>query len=156
LRTAFSQANLTPPQSVNITLVRPDGAREDIGGGIGKVVPSQVFNPVSTGVQTRIAQNLATEGLTHVQITTFQLMSGVVEIHATASDSAAAAKAFTSAGGLDAVLGKSPNDFEGAYFELDDAQGQPVLISASAPRAGAWIFWPDPSTGLQGEGLNQH
>jgi hypothetical protein len=155
LRTALSQARLTPPQSVNITLVRPDGSREELGGGIGKVIPNQVFNPVSAALQGQIKKQAASEGWTNVQISTFELLNDVVEIHATTADAAAGAKAFMDAGGLDSLLGESPNDFEGTYFELDDAQGDPILISTAAPRAGAWTFWADPSTGIQGEQYGQ-
>ena len=55
--------------------------------------------------------------------------------------------------GLDGLLGESENNFEGVYFQLDDANGNPLLIESTAPRAGAGGYWAAPSTGIQGDRL---
>lgn len=154
LLTAFTQAGLEPPYSADLTVVLPDGKRDNVGGGIGKVVPNQVFDPITAQVQARIKQNAAAEGFTDVRVTVFPVLNEVAEIHATATTSPAAAAAkFTSSGGLDGLLGQSENDFEGIYFQLDDAQGQPIYIQSTAPRAGAGGYWAAPSTGIQGDQL---
>jgi len=150
LRTSFSAAGLSVPQSVDVTLLRPDGSTDHIGGGVGNVVPNQVFDTVTPALQSTVTQNAATEGFTNVRVSTFQVINDVMQIHATATTApAAAAQSFLKAGGLDGLLGESQNDFESVYFEIDDAAGNPLLIRAANPRAGAGVFWADPSTGLQ-------
>jgi len=150
LKTSFSEAGLSVPESVDVTLLRPDGSTDHIGGGIGNVVPNQVFDAMTPTLQSTVTQNAAAEGFTNVRVSTFQVINDVMEIHATATtDAAAAAQSFLKAGGLDGLLGESQNDFESVYFEIDDSAGNPLLISAANPRAGAGVFWADPSTGLE-------
>ena len=150
LRTAFTQAGLTPPYGTDLTMDLPDGSNDHIGGGVGNVVPNQVFDTVTPALQSTVTQNAATEGFTNVRVSTFQVINDVMQIHATATTApAAAAQSFLKAGGLDGLLGESQNDFESVYFEIDDAAGNPLLIRAANPRAGAGVFWADPSTGLQ-------
>lgn len=152
LFTGFTQADLAPPFGVDLTLVLPDGTRDQVGGGLGKVVPNQVFDSVTPEIQTRIEQNAAAQGLTNVRVTTFQVVNDVIEIHAaTTAAPATAASNFYKAGGIDGLLGQSENDFEGVYFQLDNAQGNPILIETTAPRAGAGGYWAAPSTGIQGD-----
>jgi hypothetical protein len=152
LFTGFTQANLAPPFGVDLTLVLPDGTRDQVGGGLGKVVPNQVFDSVTPEIQTRIAQNAGAQGLRNVRVTTFQVVNDVIEIHAaTTAAPAKAASNFYKAGGIDGLLGQSENHFEGVYFQLDNAQGNPILIQTTAPRAGAGGYWAAPSTGIQGD-----
>ena len=150
LKTALTQAGLTPPYGTDLTMVLPDGSTDHIGGGIGNVVPNQAFDAVTPALQSTVTQNAAAEGFTNVHVSTFQVINDVMEIHATATTApAAATQSFLKAGGLDGLLGESQNDFESVYFEIDDSTGNPLLISAANPRAGAGVFWADPSTGLQ-------
>lgn len=152
LFTAFTQAHLAPPFGVDLTLVMPNGTRDHLGGGLGKVVPNQIFDPVTPQIQARIQQNATAEGLTNVRVSTFQVVNDAIEIHATTIASpATAASRFYKAHGLDGLLGRSENDFEGVYFQLDDAKGNPILIQTTAPRAGAGGYWAAPSTGIQGD-----
>ncbi len=159
LFTAFTQAGIAPPFSDELTLVLPDGTRRNVGGGLGKVVPNQVFDPVTPGTQARIEQNAAAGGLTNVRVDTFQVVNDVLMIRARTSEApAAAASRFYKADGLEGLLGQPANDFEGVYFELDDAQGNPILIQTTAPRAVAGGYWAAPSTGIRGNnpGLLRH
>lgn len=154
LLTGFTQANLAPPFGVDLTVVMPDGTRDHVGGGLGKVLPNQVFDPVTPQIQSRIQQNAIAEGLTNVRVAAFQVVNDVIEIHATTTSApAVAASSFYKAHGLDGLLGQSENDFEGVYFQLDDAKGNPILIQSTAPRAGAGGYWAAPSTGIQGDRL---
>lgn len=154
LFTGFTQANLAPPFGVDMTVVLPDGKRDHVGGGLGKVVPDQVFDPITSAIQARIEQNAAAQGFTNVRVSTFQVVDDVIEIHATTTAApVAAASRFFKAHGLDGLLGESENDFEGVYFQLDDGQGNPLLIESTAPRAGAGGYWAAPSTGIQGDQL---
>ena len=137
-----------------MTVVTPDGARDHVGGGLGKVVPDQVFDAVTPELQTRVARNAASQGLTNVRVSTFQVVNDVIEIQATTTaPPAAAASAFYKARGLNGLLGESENNFEGVYFQLDDANGHPILIESTAPRAGGGGYWAAPSTGIQGDQL---
>ncbi len=155
LKTASSQAGLAVPESVDVTLLRPDGTTDHIGGGIGNVVPNQVFDAATLALQSTVLQNAAQLGYANVKFSTFQVIDDVVEITAsTSADPAAAANAFMKAGGLDGLLGQSANNYESVYFELDDASGNPLLIDAANARAGSGVYWADSSTGLQNEGLN--
>ena len=154
LFTAFTEAHLAPPSSVDLTVVLPDGTRDHVGGGLGKVVPDQIFDPVTPQTQTRIQQNATAQGLTDVRVSTFQVVNDVIQIHAkTTASPAAAASRFFKAHGLDGLLGQSENDFEGVYFQLDDEQGNPILIESTAPRAGAGGYWAAASTGIHGDHL---
>ena len=154
LLTGFTQARLAPPFGVDMTVVTPDGARDHVGGGLGKVVPDQVFDAVTPELQTRVARNAASQGLTNVRVSTFQVVNDVIEIQATTTaPPAAAASAFYKARGLNGLLGESENNFEGVYFQLDDANGHPILIESTAPRAGGGGYWAAPSTGIQGDQL---
>ena len=155
LFTAFTQAHLAPPSGVDLTVVMPDGTRDHVGGGLGKVVPNQIFDPITPEIQARIQQNATAEGLTNVRVSTFEVVNDAIEIRATTMAApAAAASSFSKAHGLDGLLGKSENDFEGVYFQLDDAKGNPILIQTTAPRAGAGGYWAAPSTGIQGDRLD--
>lgn len=154
VKTAFSQARLTVPESVDVTLVRPDGSTDHIGGGMGNVVPNQQFDSVSSDVQSTVLKNAALEGFANVRFSTFAVVDDVIQIQAATSESPpTAANSFMHAGGLGGLLGQSVNDFEGVYFELDDETGKPLLINAANPRDGAGVFWADPSTGLQDDML---
>lgn len=154
LLTAFTQAHLPPPFGVDLTLVLPNGKRDRVGGGLGKVVPNQVFAPVTPEIQTRIRHNAIAEGMTNVRVSTFKVVDDVIEIRATTMAApAAAASSFYNAQGLDGLLGQSENNFEGIYFQLDDAQRNPILIQTTAPRAGAGGYWAAPATGIQGDRL---
>lgn len=151
LFTAFTQAHIAPPFGVDLTVVS-NGKRDHVGGGLGKVVPNQIFAPVTPVIRARIRQNATAEGLTNVRVSTFQVVNDVIEIRATTKASpAAAASSFYKAHGLDGLLGQSENNFEGIYFQLDDAKGNPILIQTTAPRAGAGGYWAAPSTGIQGD-----
>jgi hypothetical protein len=157
LFTAFAQAGLTPPFTDELTLVLPDGSRHLVGGGLGKVVPDQIFDPVTPAIQSGIQQRAAADGFTNVHVDTFQVVNDVVEIYATTSAAPdVAAPSFFKAHGLDDLLGQSRNDFEGVYFQLDDAKGNPILIESTALRAGSGGWWAAPSTGIQGDRLVTH
>ncbi len=153
LVTAFTQAGLTPPAGTDITLVQPDGTQDNIGGGLGNVVTDQVFDPITSAIQDQIKQNAEADGLSNVQVKAFPVINDVAEIRAsTTADPATAAHQFFAAGGLDGLLGESANDFEGVLFQLDNAQGNPIVVVSAAPRAGGGGSWTASSTGISPEG----
>lgn len=129
------------------TILTPDGTRRMIGGGLGKVVTDQVFDSVPSGIASRIASAAASRGISNVHATKLRVLQDTLVIHASSATPAQAARGLQQ-GGLQALLGESPSDFEGVYLELDDATGHPMYISATAPRAGASFAWADPSLGL--------
>jgi hypothetical protein len=129
------------------TIVTPDGTRRVIGGGLGKAVADQVFDSVPSGLASRIASAAASRGISNVHLTKLRVLQDALVIHASSAAPAQAARGLQQ-GGLQALLGESPSNFEGVYLELDDSTGHPMYISATAPRAAASFAWADPSLGL--------
>ena len=84
------------------------------------------------------------------------MRSLLIATSSTAASPPVAASTFFKAGGLDGLLGESANNFEGVYFQLDDMNGDPILIESTAARDGAGGYWAAGSTGMQGGDMLHH
>jgi hypothetical protein len=134
---------------VSGTLVTPNGARQAIGGGVGRVVREQVFDQIPGELGATVVRNAGDIGLRSVGVKTFSVLQGGVLVIDAVSDSPVAdVSALLSKGGLDFLLGQSPANFEGVFLEIDDRGGNPVYTQGAAPRDGAGNWWATPSLGF--------
>jgi hypothetical protein len=134
------------------TLVTPDGSRYPDGGGVSYGVPTnQVFDAVPASMSSTVESAASALGFQSVQTSTMQVLQDAVLITAVSDSPAADVSAYRQKGGLQYLLGQSPTNFEGVYFEVDDTAGNPVYIADTAPRDGGGGWWADPSIGIQGD-----
>jgi hypothetical protein len=136
----------------NATLVAPDGAEQPIGGGIGHVVPDQVFDDVPNSIAATVARGGATASLRNISVSKVRGLQEALVVSATTDSPAHAAAALAQPGGLQSVLGGAPTRFEGIYLEVRNAAGDLVYITAAAPRAGASTFWVASGLGVAPRG----
>jgi hypothetical protein len=132
------------------TLVTPDGSRYPDGGGVSIGVPTnQVFDAAPTSAT--VASATSALGFRSAQTSTMRVLQDAVVITAVSDSPAADISAYLQKGGLQGLLGQSPMNFEGVYFEVDNTAGNPVYIADTAPRDGGGGWWADPSIGIQGD-----
>ena len=134
------------------TLVATDGREQPVGGGIGHVVPDQVFDDVPSSIAATVARGGATAGLRNVAVSKVRGLQEALVVSATTDNPAQTAAALAQPGGLRSVLGGAPTRFEGVYLEVRNAAGDLVYITAAAPRAGASTFWIAPGLGVAPRG----
>ncbi|HVN62430.1 MAG TPA: hypothetical protein VMT59_14315 [Gaiellaceae bacterium] len=134
--------------TANATLVTPDGQRDPIGGGVGKVVRDQSFNAIPANIESTVTSAAKGIGLGSVRVETITGLQDAIVIHAVSNTPASTVATLLQRGGTAALLGQASTNFEGTYLEIDDTAGSPVYIAATAPRDGSGTEWTDPSLGL--------
>ena len=84
------------------TLVATDGREQPVGGGIGHVVPDQVFDDVPSSIAATVARGGATAGLRNVAVSKVRGLQEALVVSATTDNPAqtAAALAQPGAGGV--------------------------------------------------------
>lgn len=130
------------------TVVTPDGTREPVGGGVGHVVPEQIFNPIPNDIGSTVSSAASSIGLHSVQVQTLNVLQDALVIHAVSDSPASDIATLRAKGALDFLLGQHTTNFEGVYLEIDDSAGNPVYELATAPRDGAGSWWAAPSLGM--------
>lgn len=146
--------NTPPPYLSNLSwwTRTPDGSRHPDGGGVSYGVPTnQVFDAVPASMSSTVTSAASALGLQSVQTSTMHVLQDAVVITAISDSPATDVAAYLQKGGLQYLLGQSPMNFEGVYFEVDDTAGNRVYIAHTAPRDGGGGWWADPSIGIQGD-----
>jgi hypothetical protein len=130
------------------TLVMPDGRHEKVGGGIGRAVPDQLFDSIPADLADVVARNAAASGMRHTRVSTVRGLQDAVVIQATTDTPKATASRFATGDTLGALIGGSPTRFEGVFLKILDANGSPVYMVGTAPRAAASMAWVRPDFGI--------
>jgi hypothetical protein len=134
------------------TLVTPDGSKEPDGGGVSENLPTnQVYDAIPPSLSSSIAAAASAVGFHSVQTDVLPVIQDALVITVVSDSPSTDVATFLHKGGLAALLGQSPANFEGVYFEVDNGAGVPVYISDTAPRDGGSSWWADPSTGITGD-----
>lgn len=136
---------------LDATLVRPDGANERLGGGLGNVAPSQRFETIGRQLRDAVQANARGAGITGVRLTTVRGIDEALVIAGTVADPGRDVARLREAGSsaLTRLLDRPPGRLEGVYLEVQDRNGRPVYVEATASRAGAAIAWGDRSLGIR-------
>ena len=123
----------------------PDGrVLPNMGGGMGDVVPGQMFSDLAAGaIKLTLKQRLAQAGLEPTSIEVLHADQPAPAVVATTNDPRSAARAAAST--IRLLFGQDPPIFEGYYFEVRDRSGAPVFIQSAAFRSGAGRLWVRPS-----------
>jgi hypothetical protein len=134
---------------IDITLIRPDGTAEPIGGGLGLVVPGQRFGEISPAVTEEIGKRADAQGLESIHLETLAGIDQALVLEAVAPSVNVVQKLSSRPGGtFRALLGAPPGSYEGVYVAIRDRTGKALYIQGAASRIG-WAFaWADPSSGI--------
>jgi hypothetical protein len=134
---------------VHETLVAPDRSRRPIGGGLGHVVGERVFARAPAGIASTVAANAARAGLRDARTEVLHGLRDAIAIHARTDDVARTAAGIRANSGiLAALLGSAPTRYEGAFLEIDDADGDPVYVQGVAVGNGSSMMWARPGLNL--------
>lgn len=147
----FAASGFDPIVEVSATLISPDGARQPVGGGLGRVVRDQVFVDPPTDVPfiLGLAARAAQIGLTNPQVSRVHgLQDALIIRMQTGSAEATTRTVVDEPQLLTELLAGPPTAYEGVFFELDDLAGTPLFITATAPRAGTAMVWVKPEFGI--------
>jgi hypothetical protein len=140
---AFARNGLTPVTGSRITGVLSDGSTVDLGGGMGDVAAGQSFSDDNVAtIEQRIKSALASSALQPVSIDVLHAAQPAPAVVVETDNPAAAAAAANST--INELFGLNPPLYEGYYFEIDDAQGSPVLVQSASFRTGSGRQWVDP------------
>jgi hypothetical protein len=130
---------------VHETLVTPDGSRQPIGGGLGHVVRDQLFAKAPANIVAAVAANAARDGLRDVRTEVLHGLQDAIDIHVRTDDvSKTASTLRENPGILAAILGSAPTEYEGVFFEIDDAKGDPVYVRGINGSNGSSMIWGRP------------
>lgn len=136
----------TPDQVVTTSIdVRlPDGdIQPDTGGGMGNVAPNQAFSTVpADAIRSSVADGLAAHHLSLVSLDVLDAVQPAPAVIVATGDPLAAAAAARET--ILAIFGQNPPKYEGYYFEVRDATGDPILVQSAAFRTGAGRLWFSP------------
>ncbi len=131
--------------AIDTTLRLPDGQLLPLGGGIGNVIPNQVFDsppdPVLTARITRGARSLG------LQINTVRIIHSAQPIPvvvATARNARDFAHSSRSSSTWTTLLGEAPSNLEGYFLEVDDIAGAPIVMVTGDNRVGGGAYWIRP------------
>ncbi|SRR5713101_3082431 len=148
LADSLAASNLPLLTNIDATLVRPDGARDDIGGGVGNVVSDQRFEDVTPSVIAGVHSRVDQLGLGSTQISIARGLQDAVIVVLTSQNPNAAVATLRSKGGLDWIFG-SATAYEGEFLDVRDAAGDIVYVDGMASRDGAHVMWARPDLGIQ-------
>ncbi len=145
LADTYLEAGWGKIQTIQPSVVLPNGSIQQTEGGIGAIVPGESFKALPADAEKAIVQRGAELGLKSVTASRLPLLGGVLVVRAMTDSPAAALDAFAfSSDGVKSLIGESPWDYEGLFLEIDDSTGAPVFIDGIASRASAHLTWVRP------------
>ena len=118
----------------------------DIGGGMGDIVRGQSFlkqDQNDSSTVSGLGTTLRSDGLTPVSVGVLRPIGGAPYV--IASTNSPADTLAQTGKILSDLFGGSTPYFEGYYFELRDAAGDPLLRTSAAFRTGAGRLWINPA-----------
>lgn len=140
---SFTARGLTSVSGSRITGELSNGSTVDLGGGMGDVAAGQNFSSDSDAIiEQNLRAVLAASALTPVSIDVLHAAEPAPAVVAQTSDPASAAAAANST--IQQAFGQNPPRYEGYYFEIQDKQGNPVLIQSASFRTGSGRQWVNP------------
>jgi hypothetical protein len=117
---------------------------QNIGSGMGDVVPNQAFSSASDSeINADLRKKLAMAELTVDSIDILHATEPAPAVVVSTQDPRAAAGAANDI--KLSLFGQNPPRYEGFYFEIRGVDGSPVLITSAAFRSGAGRLWFSPS-----------
>lgn len=134
--------------SIEATLVTPSGEHKAIGGGLGNVVPGQIFATPPAGLADSVAARAEAQGLRDANLETVRGIQRALIITATTDTPRETAAMLLKDGVLTKLLGVPPTTYEGVLLKVSDATGNPVYNVGTASRAASSIVWVSPELGL--------
>jgi hypothetical protein len=131
------------------TLVTPDGARQRIGGGVARFgYRDQLFDELPANLAETVPVRAVALGLRDVHVSTVRGLQEAVVIRATTDTPGETVRKLAETGVLEILLDGRVGRFEGAFFDLVDASGEPVVEQGTAARGLTGVFWVRPGLGV--------
>lgn len=123
----------------------PDGSTlDDIGGGMGDILPGQQFSTASDSeIRSDITAKLSAAGLTPDSLEILRALQPAPAVIATTTNPTRAAESANDT--VRSLFGQNPPVYEGYYFEIRDANGKPILLQSASFRSGSGRLWVSPS-----------
>jgi hypothetical protein len=141
LRDVLAIKNLAGLDNFQVASQRPDGEVVPVISGFGNVSSGQVFDTSSEDeITDRMAKGLRSVGLEPVSLTTANALQLSPIVVAKTESPASFVEQATNPRFWEQMLGDYLN-YEGYYFELQDQDGKPAVISTAAHRAGTSASW---------------
>jgi hypothetical protein len=146
VRDAFYERDLGTISHAYGTLVNPAGERQLIGGGFGRVVQGQIFDPIPNGLGEHLSQSAGAFRIDVQDVTEVRGLQSAVVIRATTDAPRQAVSLLMKEGALASLIGMSPSQLEGVFLQVRDGTGKVVYAVGTAPRDGAVTVWAGAST----------
>lgn len=131
------------------TRVTPDGTRQRIGGGVPRFgFRDQLFDELPPNLAERVVTGATELGLRDAHVSIVRGLQEAVVIRATTDTPGETVRKFAETPFFDVLLGRRIGRFEGAFFDLVDASGEPVVGQGTAARGVTGVFWVRPGLGV--------
>lgn len=144
---AFAASGMPQVTGSAITGELPNGKAIDLGGGMGDILPGQSYSSDDDGtIGQRLTSLLPQWNLNLVSVDVLHVGQPAPAI--TVSTSSPNATAAAAAAIINKLFWAQGNAiYEGYFFQVNNMNGDPLLVQSAAFRTGAGDEWVDPSLG---------
>ena len=145
----FAARGFTETIGASGTFVTPDGTRQRIGGSVARFgFRDQLFDELPANLVETIPIAATELGLRDVHVSTVRGLQEAVVIRATTDAPAETVRRLAETPLFDVLLNGRVGRFEGAFFDLVAANGEPVMEKGTAARGLTGVFWVRPGLGV--------